>query len=80
MNASEVKDTCDKIIAMYKFDPEEGHIWEDTFLQRFLRTLARQVQTLSCDAPQVKELQSTLGECMQHIEALLHAERTKWFS
>lgn len=80
MDPTEIKSTCAKILTWYKSDPEEAHIWEDVFIHRFLRNLVEQVQILSCDAPEVKELQQKVGECMEHIEELLHTERKKWFS
>jgi hypothetical protein len=80
MDVKETKEKCDKILDLYKNDPEEGHIWEDVFMQKFLKTLVKQVQMLSCDADDVKELQKTVGECMNHIDDLLHANKTKWYS
>lgn len=81
MDAAEVKATCEEIIALYKFDPEEAHIYEDVLLHRILRTLSAQVQALSPgDESDVKVLQQATQECMTHINTLLNTSRTKWYS
>lgn len=80
MDANEVKDSCERILATYKADPEEGHIYEDKFLQRILRTLGTQIASLSGDATELVEFQQNVRECMGHIDALLKTSRTKWYS
>lgn len=76
MDANEVKATCDRIIEMYKYDPEEAHIYEDKFLKRILITLAEQIETLS----DVEEFQQTTKECISHINRLFNTSRTKWYA
>lgn len=80
MDPAEIKETCERIVALYRIDPEEGHIYEDKFIQRFLQDLAAHIQRLSCDATDVQELQFTTKECMSHISAMLKTDRTKWYA
>lgn len=80
MDPLETKATCDNIIAMYKYDPEEAHIYEDKFLKRFLRTLDAQIKLLSCDTTALADFQSKTSECMKCVNLLLNTERTKWYA
>ena len=80
MDPIEIKDTCERIIALYKYDPEEAHVYEDKFLRRMLRTMHEQLQSLSCDDTELKKFQNNTNECMSHINTLLNTQRTKWYS
>lgn len=80
MDPVESKNTCESILAMYKYDPEEAHIWEDKFLKRTLKTLVKEIQSLSPDTDEIKSFQKTTEEYMQHITAMLATKRTKWYS
>lgn len=80
MDPREVKATWDEIIALYKNDPEEAHIYEDKFLRRMLRTMHEQLQSLSCDDTDLKKFQNNANECMSYINTLLNTQRTKWYS
>lgn len=80
MDAEEIKSTCKYIIKMYKYDPEEAHIYEDQFLCRVLITLNEQIKLLSTDVTVLNNFKQTTGECMNHINKLLKTERTKWYA
>lgn len=80
MDPVETECTCKKILAMYKYDPDEAHIYEDEFLQKFLTTLAKEIELLPSETDKVLSFKATTQECMQHINKLLRTKRTKWYA